>query len=114
MARSLEQKYDQIDLIRLRGHANEEPLMAISIALHGQMPIIDDGSIKAERISYQIRVISDVINGKAKMWSRVDNYPTRVGLTQAEPSMVHFNAHYINCKPYNCETIRIKKVIVDE
>ena len=83
MARSLEQKYDQIDLIRLRGHANEESLIAISTALHGQMPIIDDGGIKAKRMSYQIRIIFDVINGKAKMWSRVDNYPTRVGVNSS-------------------------------
>jgi hypothetical protein len=112
-ARSLEQKYDQIGLVRLRGHANEEPLMAIAMALHGQSPIIDDGSIKADRMSYQPKIISDVINGKAKMWNQADEFPTWVNLTKAEPLIVHFNGHYINYEPYNSEVIRLKKVVVD-
>ena len=112
-ARSLEQKYDQIGLIRLRGHANEEPLIAIAMALHGQTPIIDDGSIKAERMSYQQKIVSDVINGKAKMCNQTDKFPTWVNLTKAEPLIVHFNGHYINCEPYKSEVIRLKKVVVD-
>ena len=113
-ARSLEKEYDKIGLIRLRGHANEEPLIAIAMALNGQSSIVDDGSIKAERMSYDYKMLSDLFGGIAKLYNKSDSFPTWVRLREADPIIVHFNAHYVTCEPYTSEVIRLEKVISDQ
>lgn len=116
-ARELEEKYDDIGLIRLRGHKNEEPLIAIAMALNGQKALTDDGNIKADRMSYDYRMKADVFQGIAKLWNHCKNpqdFPTWVHLPEAHPIIVHFNAHYTECEPYTSESIELQLVMVNK
>ena len=53
-------RYDELGLVRLRGTANEKPLVGLAMALHGQSPIPEDGSIKAEPMFFSGGVEIDV------------------------------------------------------
>lgn len=44
-ARELERRYDDIGFVRLRGHPNDEVLVSLAMALHGQEPIPERGDI---------------------------------------------------------------------
>jgi hypothetical protein len=115
-ARELEAKYDDMGLVRLRGHRNEEPLIAIAMALNEQNPLSDDGTIKAERMCYQHRMKADVFQGIAKLWNHCKNsqdFPTWVHLTEASPIIVHFNGFYIESEPYTSEVIRLQRVMAN-
>lgn len=111
-ARALEPRYDEIGLVRLRNHANEEPLIAIAMALHGQSPLPDDGSLKAERMSYAHTMQSELLRGLAHLWNPgfPHPFPTWVQLTEARPRVVHFNGDYIRQEPYLSEALRLQKV----
>ena len=112
-ARKLEPKYDEIGLIRLRGRSNEEPLMAIAMALHGQTSIPDDGSIKAEPMFYPSGVEADVFKGTASFWNRPNdqNYLSTWHLTEAHPLIVHAHCAYAERDPYTREAIRLQQVM---
>lgn len=115
-ARSLEPMYDEIGLIRLRGRENEEPLMAIAMAMYGQTPIQEDGSIKAEPMFYPSGIRIDVIKGYASLWNKKTHpaYCTTWGVTQANPLIVHFNCTYAERSPYTRECFKLEKIIEED
>jgi hypothetical protein len=111
-ARELEPRYDDIGLARLRGFANEEPLIAIAMAICGQSPIAEDGRIKADAMSFTFREDVDVIKGRAALFNKEGGpFPTRVTLTEAHPLIVHFNCTFAERHPYPRETFKLEKVI---
>lgn len=114
-ARELEPKYDQIGLVRLRNRPNEEPLMAIAMALHGQTPIPDDGTIKAEPMHYPSGVEADVFQGSASLWNLPQDtkYLSNWHLTEAHPLIVHFHCAYAERDPYTREVIKLEKVMAN-
>ena len=114
-ARQLESQYDEIGLIRLRGRPNEEPLMAIAMSMHGQTPIPEDGSIKAEPMFYPSGITIDVIRGNATLYNSPDHpsYCLTWGLTQAQPLIVHFHCSNAERPPYTRECLKLEKIIHD-
>lgn len=104
-ARELEQKYDDIGFIRLRGRPNDEVLMALAMQLFDQKPIEEDGTIMAEFISFQTGIKSNLIKGKAILFNTLGhrNYNSSTALTMAKPLIVHFLGSYNQSHPYVTE-----------
>lgn len=115
MARELEREYDALKLHRLRGCANEEPLVSIAMAVHGLAAVPDDGSIKAEPMSYRSGVSVDVLTGRAILRNTPGTpaYNPSVALTEARPRLVHYNGHFGEQHPYTTESARLRRVMRD-
>lgn len=111
-ARELEREYDEIGLVRLRGVPNEEPLMAIAMALHGWMPIPDDGSLKAEPMTFPDDVCIDVLGGHARLVAvGGGRHPAMRHLSVAEPRVVHFHGEWVHSAIYRREAVRLRRVV---
>lgn len=107
-AKSMVKHYDKIGLVRLRDQENEEPLMAISMANFNQIPIEDSGKLKADRMFYQY-LSSNVLKGKALLWSETQPVPEYCTLMSAEPLIVHFNGSHADHFEYSSEVTRLIK-----
>ncbi|HEY4196016.1 MAG TPA: hypothetical protein VGM63_10800 [Mucilaginibacter sp.] len=112
-ARKLEEQYDEIGFIRLRNRPNDEVLMALAMQLHGQTPVIDDGTIMSDpqacRGGYKIDVISGrrwMINPQAPHRLHQEWYP----FYRVSPAIVHFLGHYTLHYPYKKEAYRLMKL----
>lgn len=91
-ARELLQDYDQIGLVRLRGKENEEPLLSLAMAFYGLKPLPEDGSIKAERMSYE-NIKSNLLSGEVEL-RNPNAFPTWVEVRKSTPLIVHYNGSY--------------------
>lgn len=109
-ARSLKERYEELGLIHLRGLPNEEPLMSLAMALHGQSPIPDDGTIKADAMSYPSKIEMDVINGHALFKDETDQESLTGRCAEARPVIAHFNNNYATKIPYTREATRLRKL----
>jgi hypothetical protein len=104
-ARDLEQQYDEIGFVRLRGRPNDEVLMALSMQLMGEQPIEEDGSVMAEFVNFKSGVKSDLLNGKAELYNTPGHkeynqlWPLRI----AKPLIVHYLGNYNQLHPYITE-----------
>lgn len=114
LARELEPRYDELGLVRLRGVPNEEPLIGLGMASCGQMPVPEDGSIKAEPMFFSARTEIDVFAGRA----RLSDHPFKPKPyahwqipAEAHPAVVHFNGTFTDEPPYTAEVLRLKKVM---
>lgn len=113
-ARELERQYDQLGLERLRGAANEEPLIGLAMALANQHSVPEDGSIKAEPMFFSGRTELNVFSG----YARLHNLPGTPAPyaewkipTEARPTVVHFNCSFAERPPYTTEALRLDKVL---
>jgi hypothetical protein len=106
-ARSLISQYDDLRLVRLRGKENEEPLLAIAMAMYGQQPIPEDGSIKADRMFFNY-CTSNVIVGKAILFNR-EAFPTNAyyKIKEATPVVVHYNNDFTENFEYLSDVCRL-------
>jgi hypothetical protein len=107
-AKSIVKDYDTIGLVRLRDQENEEPLMAIAMASFNQVPVEDSGKLKADRMFYEY-LSSNVLKGKARLWSKtlpISEYST---LMSAEPLIVHYNGSHVDNFEYLSEVTRLIK-----
>lgn len=105
-ARSLEEHYDAIGLVRLRGSPNEELLMAISMAIEGCSGIEDDGSIHGELFASPQLLDVDVLRGHARLRNppppdpdHRPGYPVR----EISPVIVHFLGDFTRKWRYRAE-----------
>lgn len=108
-ARRLKRHYDEMEMVRLRGHPNEEPLISLAMALHHQRPIADDGTLKADAMHFTDRIDVDVFSGKALFVNRNGtSLTTSPGLDRAEPVIAHFNDSFAHRIPYVREAKRLE------
>jgi len=112
-ARSLEDRYEELGLILLRGSPNEEPLLSLGMALHGQEPIPDDGRVKADAMSYPSGIEIDVFRGTALLKDYTDQDHLTGTLREARPVIAHFNDTFAEKPPYTREATRLQKVEAD-
>jgi hypothetical protein len=115
-ARELEKRYDELGLTRLRGVANEEPLIGIAMSMAGQHPIPEDGTIKAEPMFFSSRTELDVFAGKARLFNKPDQPKLKPEWSipeEARPAVVHFNCTYAEQPPYTAESFRLRKVLLE-
>jgi hypothetical protein len=109
-ARKLERDYDAMGLVRLRGLPNEELLMAIAMALHGETAVPDDGSVLSEQLCVD-QVALDVLRGGSWYASSYShelgrNLDTR--LSDMHPVLVHFLGGTTARHPYRREELRLE------
>lgn len=114
-AQLLEGRYDEIGFRRLRGYANEEVLMALSMALHNQEPVPDDGTIMNTTLEAPGGTQLDVLRGTSRMFNPPD-HPEHFAWVEHEemsPLLVHFLDYQTKRHPYRREEIRLRRVVGD-
>lgn len=101
-ARILEAQYDEIGFVRLRNRPNDEILMALTMQLHGQQPVKDDGSIMAEFVNFRSGINSNILNGKVILFNdpRHAYYTCDWPMQTARPLIVHYLGHFNEIMPY--------------
>lgn len=109
-ARELEARYEDLGMIPLRGAPNEEPLVSLGMALHDQAPIPDDGTIKADAMSYPSQIELDVFRGHSLFRDATDQEFLTGRRREAQPVIGHFNDTYVTEDPYTHEAARLRKV----
>lgn len=109
-ARELAETYDDLGLVRLRGHPNDELLMAAAMALAGLQALPDDGTIMSDPLCCQGPMQVNVLRGQRRLvnpsapsllhqaW-----YPFNV----VEPVIVHFLGHHVRGAIYRAEALRL-------
>jgi len=108
-ARSLEPRYDEIGFVRLRNRPNDEVLMALSMAIHGQSPIPEDGTIMNSTLACPGGLKIDVLGGSSRLFNP-RNHPHHNSwyeLEEMNPVLVHFLSHQTTVHPYIREKIRL-------
>lgn len=109
-ARKLELQYDEIGFTRLRNRPNDEVLMALSMAIHGQSPIPEDGTIMNSTLACPGGLKIDVLGGSSRLFNP-RNHPHHnlwYELEEMNPVLVHFLSHHTTLYPYVREKIRLE------
>ena len=105
-ARALEPQYDAIGFTRLRNRPNDELLMSLAMALHGQLPVIDDGSILSDPQACPGGMYLDVLNGKSLLINPPEpdkRHQKWYPFYKVNPVVVHFLGDYTTKHPYTRE-----------
>lgn len=113
-ARSLEPRYDGLGLRRLRGKANEELLMAMAMALHGERAVPDDGSVLADPQAAPVGMAVDVLRGRSTLVNPPAGHPRHQAwypLGEVHPLLVHFLDAHVDAHPYRREALRLELVV---
>jgi hypothetical protein len=111
-ARDLVDRYDELGYVRLRDLPNEEPLLSTGMALEGQEPIPDDGTLKADAMNFEEKIQVDVFEGVSR-FEGDGSKQTSWGVTSARPIIAHFNDTYAEAPPYTREQEKLERVYVD-
>lgn len=111
-ARELETRYDEIGFVRLRGHPNDEVLVSLAMALHGQKPIPERGDIMNSLLAGPAGLDLDVFKGYALLRNPTGHprHNSWYELEEMRPKLVHFLGSDINDHPYGREEIRLELV----
>ncbi len=112
-ARNLEPKYDDIGFVRLRNRPNDEVLMALAMAIYGQSPIPEDGTIMNSTLAAPGGLEIDVLAGKSRLFNP-KNHPNHNPWYKQEemnPLLVHFLGYQTNHHPYLREKIKLDLVM---
>jgi len=113
-ARELEQQYDEIGFVRLRGQPNDEVLMALAMQLNGVAPLPDDGTIMSDPQACPGGYKIDVISGRRLLINPA--YPAQLHqawypFQSVSPLIVHFLGYYTAHYPYRREVYRLRKAL---
>jgi len=110
-AREIEKQYDEWGLLRLRGHPNDEILMAIAMAEAGIEALPDDGSIMAAFNYYPQFLELNVFAGRCRIANpppphrlHTPNGPVRA----VEPRFPHFVNTYTDHWRYRAEAKKLR------
>jgi hypothetical protein len=112
-ARELEKDYDVIGLVRLRGCPNEEPLMALAMALEGCAALPDDGTILGDLCACPKIDKLDVIRGVGQISNPPPGHPAhRKGwpIGERRPRVIHFLGNFTSHYAYRAEELTLKLV----
>jgi hypothetical protein len=111
-ARELEPRYDEIGFTRLRGCANDEVLISLAMAIHGQKPIPERGDIMNSLLAGPTGLEIDVFKGHAllKNSKAHPNHNAWYELEEMRPKIVHFLGSDIAEYPYRQEEKRLELV----
>lgn len=116
VARRCETNYDENGFVRLRGTPNEEPLIAVGMAIWNQVPLEDDGTLKADAMLYHNCAALNVFRGIARLTGGgrkpSPTWPLRSPPT-AMPAVVHFNASFAEHPPYTSQAEILRRVFAD-
>lgn len=102
-ARKLEPQYDEIGFMRLRGQVDEELLIGASLALHGVLPVHNDGRFYADFQWWPNLQRLNVLKGRCTMTNPPAPHPKHQALfpaAEAHPAIVHFLGHHVESPEY--------------
>ncbi|MDB4926970.1 MAG: hypothetical protein JWR23_3026 [Mucilaginibacter sp.] len=111
-ARELEKQYDNIGFVRFRGYPADEGLMALSMQLNNQEPIVDDGTIMSDPLSCPGHYMTNVIKGENYLINPPAPHPLHQNwypFTKISPLVVHFLGHHSMDYQYQKDIYRLKK-----
>jgi hypothetical protein len=111
-ARELEQRYDELGFVRLRGKPNDEVLISAAMAIHKQMPIPETGEIMNGLLAGPGGIEVDVLSGHALL-KNPRNHPKHNNwyeLEEMRPRIVHFLGTDVGSFPYRREIERLRLV----
>ena len=111
-ARELLPRYDEIGFERLRGACNEEPIMALAMALCGQQPIAETGAIMNTIHAAPGGLRIDVLRGRAVL-RNPPGHPRHNAwylLDELHPVIVHFCGWDPDRHPYRAEMAKLRLV----
>jgi hypothetical protein len=112
-ARELETHYDEWKLVRLRGHANEEPIMSVAMARAGLEALPEDDLIMAPFNYYQQIHELDVFRGRCTLSNPPPpspNYRATVPVRVVHPLIPHFVNDYTDHWRYRAEVLKMRQV----
>lgn len=109
-ARKLKSKYDEYGLVRLRNKPNEEPLIAISMAIHHQKAIEHDGCIKADMMQFEPNIKVDILSGFTQV-TVIKEHQIELSFTQANPAIIHYNDNFIRHHSYIKASVILNKMM---
>jgi hypothetical protein len=98
-ARKIEREYDDAGFIRLRGVPNEEPLISLGMAKEGCQPVLDNGDIKADAMSWT-KVEMNLLKGEVQV--------TCPDKRLVFPALLHFNCSYSEKPPYTNSVLSLE------
>jgi hypothetical protein len=110
-ARRLAERYDELGFVRLRGQPNDEVLISLAMAIHGQTPIPERDNIMNTIIDGPCGIELDVMKGYARI-PNPKNHPKRNPWHEGEilrPKIVHFLGIDTDFYPYNREILRLER-----
>ena len=110
-AQELEPQYDEIGLIRLRNRPNDELMMSIAMALHGQSAIEDDATIYSDPFLCQGPMKIDTLGGSSTLTNPPAPHPLHRDTycwNVVHPLVVHFLGHHTTVYPYSKEKFRLE------
>jgi len=111
-ARELLPQYDELGFVRLRNHPNDEVLVSLAMAIHGQRAIPECGDIMNSLLAGVGGITVDVLKGSALL-RNPKNHPNHNAWYEREehrPRIVHFLGTPVNSFPYNREIERLELV----
>lgn len=114
-AQDLEDRYDKIGFRRLRTRPNDEVLISLAMALLGQEPVREDGTIMNSTLACPAGMDIDVLRGVSRLYNPKDHpdhndwYP----LEEMNPTLVHFLGYQAGRYPYQREALRLKRVLAE-
>ncbi|MEO5910952.1 MAG: hypothetical protein ABIP95_08690 [Pelobium sp.] len=104
--------YESLGLIKLRNKENEEPIIALSMAKFNFMPIIDNGSLKADRMFYDFNV-KNILSGATRLYNKaLPPIPVYNQLSEARPLIIHYNSRFTEFYEYESDVKRLKMVML--
>ncbi len=111
-ARELEPRYDEIGFVRLRGSPNDEMLVSLAMALHGQKPIPERGDIMNSLLAGPGGLEIDVFGGHSLLRNPKEHpkHNAWYELEEMRPKLVHFLGSDIDEYPYRQEEMRLELV----
>jgi hypothetical protein len=110
LARSLESRYDEIGLTRLRGRPNDELLMAIAMAVEGCAALPDDGRLFGDLVTTPETVTVDVLSGRCLLRGAPVPLPEGrdwCALPEITPRIVHFLGNHVEGWRYRVEAMKL-------
>lgn len=108
-ARGLVGRYDEMGFTRLRGHPNDEVLLSVAMALHGQHPIAERGDIMNSLLAGPGGLDLDVLAGRIVLRNPRSHpgWNPWYEMEEMRPRLVHFLGSDIGEYPYRREEIRL-------
>jgi hypothetical protein len=111
-ARSLLLQYDEIGFKRLRGCPNDEVIISLAMALHGQKPVPERGEIMNSLLAAPGGLEIDVFGGRAVLRNprQHPRHNSWYEMEEMKPRLVHFLGSGADTYPYRQEMIRLDLV----
>jgi hypothetical protein len=109
-ARELAERYDELGLVRLRGHPNDELVMASAMSLHGLGAFPDDGSFMSDPQACPGALEVNVLTGHRRLRNPLPPSPHHRAwypFASVSPRIVHFLDDHALRYPYRTEAARL-------